>query len=64
MEKIYEKDLINFYDHGDLGDEWCGEEVIQAMIIWIKSNIEFDEPILSMGCGNASFLIRLVNISY
>lgn len=60
MEKQYERDLENFCDHGDIGDDWCGEEVVQAIITWIRNNIECDQPVLDIGCGNASLLFQLV----
>lgn len=62
MEKQYEKDLERFCDHGDVGEDWCSEEVIQAILTWIKSNIEVDDPILDIGCGNAGFIFQMVRI--
>ena len=29
-----------------LGDDWCVEEVSQAIITWVKSNVDFADPIL------------------
>ena len=61
MDKQYEKDLESFCDHGDIGDDWCGEEVVQAILTWIKSNIEFDDSILDIGCGNAALIFQMAS---
>lgn len=60
MDKQYEKDLESFCDHGDIGDDWCGDDVVQAILTWIKSNIEYDDPVLDIGCGNGAFIFQMV----
>ncbi|KAK4018565.1 hypothetical protein OUZ56_000613 [Daphnia magna] len=64
MDKKYEEDWKNFCDHGDIGDDWCSEEVVQAILTWIKTNIEFDDPILDIGCGNAAFIFQMYHKGY
>ena len=62
MEAKYEEDLKEFYDHGEVDEDWCSEEVVSAISTWIRSNIEPDEAVLSIGCGNAMELLQLVTI--
>ncbi|KAI9565494.1 hypothetical protein GHT06_009286 [Daphnia sinensis] len=64
MDKKYAEDWKNFCDHGDIGDDWCSEEVVQAILTWIKTNIEFDDPILDIGCGNAAFIFQMYHKGY
>jgi hypothetical protein len=42
----------------------CGDEVVQAILTWVKSNIESDDPILDMGCGNAAIIFQLVLLPF
>lgn len=56
LEKFSKRDVCFLY-------AWlirCSEEVVQAILTWIKTNIEFDDPILDIGCGNAAFIFQMV----
>ena len=55
------KDLENYLDHGEISEDWCPEEVTSAIVTWIRSNIQPDEPIVSIGCGNGTLLLQLVS---
>jgi cyclopropane fatty-acyl-phospholipid synthase-like methyltransferase len=57
----YRKDLENYIDHGEISEDWCPEEVTSAILTWIRSNVQPDEPILSIGCGNGTLLLQLVS---
>ena len=36
------------------------DNCMQAILTWIKSNVDTDDQILDIGCGNASLLFQLV----
>lgn len=41
FETQYKKDLQNYIEKGELGEDWCPQEVVSAIITWIRSNCKF-----------------------
>lgn len=62
-ESRYEEEIENFRSHGDTGEVWFGEDILERVVTWIcrcpliaKSN-----SIADVGCGNGLLLVELAN---
>nr|CAI5867654.1 unnamed protein product [Callosobruchus analis] len=62
----YEKEIVNFSTHGDAGEIWFGDDIVERILRWIcrTPEIEKDSSIIDLGCGNGMFLIELSNEGY
>ncbi|CAH2064867.1 unnamed protein product, partial [Iphiclides podalirius] len=59
-QRAYQKEIINFEDHGDPGDVWFGEDSAYRIIKWIcQCGIAKDAPVIDLGCGNGYTLSEL-----
>ncbi|KAJ3415250.1 Methyltransferase-like protein 10 [Chytridiales sp. JEL 0842] len=64
-DEVYEREVRNFQDHGDIGEIWFGEDTVEKMIDWILDNIENKEtPTIDLGCGNGHILLEMLNHGY
>ncbi|CAL7945627.1 unnamed protein product [Xylocopa violacea] len=73
-DRIYSEELDNFKEHGDVGEIWFGRNNTLKVIRWIATelNLNNDDKIIDIGCGNGMTLIelsrkgfeRLVGIDY
>ena len=63
-DSTYSDELDNFTDHGEEGENWFGENATKKIIQWISKNINREDPILDIGCGNGTVLIRLHKLGY
>ena len=58
---VYDQELNNFQETGNVGEPWYGFESETRIVNWIQKNgFSPLTNILDMGCGNASLLIVLV----
>lgn len=60
-EERYQEDIINFKNHGDVGDIWFGEDILERLLCWIEkcSLISKTSSIVDVGCGNGILLVEL-----
>lgn len=60
-EERYQEEIINFRNHGDVGDIWFGEDILERLLRWIDkcSLISKTSAISDIGCGNGILLIEL-----
>ncbi|KAM3955243.1 EEF1A lysine methyltransferase 2 [Aphomia sociella] len=59
-KKAYTTEIVNYDEHGDLGDVWFGEDSVQRVVDWIcKSSFGLDTPLIDLGCGNGYTLMEL-----
>ncbi|XP_056634996.1 EEF1A lysine methyltransferase 2 [Diorhabda carinulata] len=65
-EGRYAQEIRNFSSHGDPGEIWFGEDIVDRVIRWINNwnLIEKNKKIVDVGCGNGMFLIELANEGY
>ncbi|KAJ3143109.1 hypothetical protein HK100_010692 [Physocladia obscura] len=64
-DNVYEREIENFDDFGDIGEIWFGEDSVANMIDWIESNIQnTDIKIIDLGCGNGHILFELSELGY
>ncbi|KAK0080576.1 hypothetical protein PV325_013736 [Microctonus aethiopoides] len=60
-EKVYADEINNFEDHGDIGEVWFGKNNAQKVVKYIceNLNLEKDDKIIDLGCGNGWTLLQL-----
>ncbi|XP_023024994.1 EEF1A lysine methyltransferase 2 isoform X2 [Leptinotarsa decemlineata] len=65
-EDHYKEEIENFSSHGDPGEIWFGEDILNRIIRWMESSdlIRKYSKIVDIGCGNGVFLIELANEGY
>ncbi|XP_049819244.1 EEF1A lysine methyltransferase 2 isoform X1 [Aethina tumida] len=65
-EGRYKTEIKNFTSHGDPGEIWFGEDIVDRIIRWLQkqSTIPKDCKLVDIGCGNGMFLIELANEGY
>ncbi|KAJ1564567.1 Methyltransferase-like protein 10 [Cladochytrium tenue] len=62
---VYDVEVANFEDHGDIGEIWFGEDVAEKMVDWVEDNVPTrDTPTIDIGCGNGHMLLELRNRGY
>ncbi|KAH0551868.1 EEF1A lysine methyltransferase 2 [Cotesia glomerata] len=64
-EKIYDEEINNFEEYGDVGEIWFGKNNAVKLIKCIENlNISKSDPIIDLGCGNGWTLIKLHENGY
>ncbi|GCB62562.1 EEF1A lysine methyltransferase 2 isoform X1 [Scyliorhinus torazame] len=64
-DHAYERELQSFYNSGDIGEIWFGEESMDRIITWLEmQNIPKDVALLDIGTGNGVFLIELAKSGF
>ncbi|XP_008549676.1 EEF1A lysine methyltransferase 2 [Microplitis demolitor] len=59
-EKIYDEEINNFQEYGDVGEIWFGKNNAFKLIKCIEElNISKSDPIIDLGCGNGWTLLKL-----
>ncbi|KAJ1720289.1 Protein-lysine N-methyltransferase efm4 [Coemansia erecta] len=62
---VYDREISNFKETGDIGEVWFGEDTAAKMVTWVCSNIEdASSRILDVGCGNGHLLLELAEEGY
>ncbi|KAJ1788612.1 Protein-lysine N-methyltransferase efm4, partial [Coemansia sp. RSA 2399] len=62
---VYDRELNNFEESGDIGEVWFGEDTAHKMLGWVYDNVEAtDARILDVGCGNGHLLLELASEGY
>lgn len=59
----YADEIENFRNHGDTGEIWFGEDILERIIKWICkcSYIKEKSSIADIGCGNGMLLVELAS---
>lgn len=62
-ERRYQEEIKNFKSHGDTGEVWFGEDILERVVSWICKCelIAKDSSIVDIGCGNGLLLVELAN---
>ncbi|CAG9765259.1 unnamed protein product [Ceutorhynchus assimilis] len=60
----YSKEVENFSRHGDQGEIWFGEDIVDRVITWMTSNVDTTASIVDIGCGNGHILAELARLDY
>ncbi|XP_050315118.1 EEF1A lysine methyltransferase 2-like [Anthonomus grandis grandis] len=63
-EARYDSEIQNFKNHGDPGEAWFGEDIVDRIIKWISENVDKNVSIADLGCGNGHVLIELAQLGY
>lgn len=63
-EERYNSEIRNFSQHGDTGEIWFGEDIVDRIINWITANIPKTHSIVDVGCGNGHILNELAHLGY
>ncbi|XP_066247175.1 EEF1A lysine methyltransferase 2 [Euwallacea similis] len=63
-EERYNNEIKNFNEHGDTGEIWFGEDIVDRLVTWITTNISKSQSIVDIGCGNGHILIELAQMGY
>ncbi|KAF9102119.1 hypothetical protein BGX29_004933 [Mortierella sp. GBA35] len=66
-DKVYNREVINFKDHGDIGEIWFGEDSAVKMVDWVEEHYEDEKEtcaILDLGCGNGHLLLDLAELGF
>ncbi|KAJ1945778.1 Protein-lysine N-methyltransferase efm4 [Linderina macrospora] len=62
---VYDREISNFVETGDIGEIWFGEDSANKMVEWVCRNIDnADARILDVGCGNGHLLLSLAEEDY
>ncbi|TPX73400.1 hypothetical protein CcCBS67573_g05339 [Chytriomyces confervae] len=64
-DEVYEREITNFEDHGDIGEIWFGEVPVVKMMDWVESNCtDVDVKTIDLGCGNGHILFEMSELGY
>ncbi|KAI1307036.1 hypothetical protein EDD11_004581 [Mortierella claussenii] len=66
-DKVYDREVDNYKDHGDIGEIWFGEDSAMKMVDWVEENYEDCKEtcsILDLGCGNGHLLLDLAELGF
>ncbi|KAI9475027.1 Protein-lysine N-methyltransferase efm4 [Coemansia sp. RSA 989] len=64
-DDVYDREINNFNESGDIGEIWFGEDAAMKMVMWVCDNIDSpDARILDVGCGNGHLLLELAEEGY
>ncbi|XP_053663711.1 EEF1A lysine methyltransferase 2 [Anopheles marshallii] len=66
-ETSYTREIANYRDHGDVGEVWFDEDSQNRIITWIarqEDEIQTNDSIIDLGCGNGMMLIELAREGY
>lgn len=65
-EDRYEEEIGNFRKHGDVGEIWFGEDILDRLLRWITSCscVTKTSNIVDIGCGNGVLLTELANSGF
>ncbi|KAF9925869.1 hypothetical protein FBU30_004425 [Linnemannia zychae] len=66
-DQVYNREVINFKDHGDIGEIWFGEDSAVKMVDWVEEHYEDEKEtcaILDLGCGNGHLLLDLAELGF
>ncbi|KAJ2857179.1 Protein-lysine N-methyltransferase efm4 [Coemansia asiatica] len=62
---VYDREISNFKETGDIGEVWFGEDTASKMVTWVCNNIDnLNARILDVGCGNGHLLLELSEEGY
>ncbi|KAI8320600.1 S-adenosyl-L-methionine-dependent methyltransferase [Martensiomyces pterosporus] len=62
---VYDHEISNFEETGDIGEVWFGEDSAVKMVDWVCENIgDTNARILDVGCGNGHLLLGLADEGY
>ncbi|KAJ1835680.1 Protein-lysine N-methyltransferase efm4, partial [Coemansia sp. RSA 2708] len=62
---VYDREISNFTESGDIGEIWFGEDAAAKMVMWVCDHIDStDARILDVGCGNGHLLLELAEEGY
>ncbi|KAF9993171.1 hypothetical protein BGZ80_002825 [Entomortierella chlamydospora] len=66
-DKVYNREVDNYKDHGDIGEIWFGEDSAMKMVDWVEEHYEDIKetcPVLDLGCGNGHLLLDLAELGF
>lgn len=62
-EERYKKEIKNFSTHGDPGEIWFGEDIVDRILRFLEP-YDRSASVADVGCGNGMFLIELSKEGY
>ncbi|KAF9358969.1 hypothetical protein BGX34_008617 [Mortierella sp. NVP85] len=66
-DKVYDREVANYNDHGDIGEIWFGEDSAMKMVDWVEENYDSVKEtcsVLDLGCGNGHLLLDLAELGF
>ncbi|KAG0204746.1 hypothetical protein BGX28_003408 [Mortierella sp. GBA30] len=66
-DNVYNREVVNYKDHGDIGEIWFGEDSAVKMVDWVEEHYEDCKEtcaVLDLGCGNGHLLLDLAELGF
>ncbi|KAF9425950.1 hypothetical protein BGZ76_002998 [Entomortierella beljakovae] len=66
-DNVYNREVENYNDHGDIGEIWFGEDSAMKMVDWVEEHYEDVKEscsVLDLGCGNGHLLLDLAELGF
>ncbi|KJE96692.1 hypothetical protein CAOG_06971 [Capsaspora owczarzaki ATCC 30864] len=65
-DQVYEREVGNFDERGDVGEVWFGMDAVESVVDWIQDDARLPKhlSVVDIGCGNGVSLVELARVGF